>query len=584
MINEFRIYRIDNKKLDKTRTEKNILSIIKQWLWTEFKSIDEKDLIFKNLSNDIKYFTFAWVITDDKHEWPNRYNFLNLLWEKELFEEMKKSYIQVRTSILTIFKLSWNYFIVTYWNAFHSLPSELIDDEFWITLWKKLITDKWKIKSIYQSVITWDLESTYKSLKNNNKYNPMSDLTNLWKLTKWLNGLVNSKEIFHDIEELQTLHLWLDWNKWLKFNTQTIDKEIFKKVLKKINDIYNLDSPNSLKIPDLKKIKFKDKTYLKLIDTITNSINSWENNVYFSPDRFKEYIMHNPWSWDTIKKFKLYDNWNELEYDYDEYWMIDYVDIVKFIQDNNFTISNVSQLSINWIKIEDSNWDERWIKKYPKLLNCLIGELVYKWELYLFEWETFYKPNTDFKSIVTSTFDEKLEKLTITDDDFLHNWDINNSITIWHHEEDKFNRAHDKRLESHIWIDNIFCLDRWVDRTNQYKWIEICDLIKKDNNLHYFIHVKKVAWADTRILFSQWRVWFSIMLDESKDVSKHLRDKTWLNSITKKMLDDKNFSIVYAIKKKESNIFTLYAKYDFINTLEFFHNKWIDDIKFYEIK
>ena len=70
--------------------------------------------------------------------------------------------------------------------------------------------------------------------------------------------------------------------------------------------------------------------------------------------------------------------------------------------------------------------------------------------------------------------------------------------------------------------------------------------------------------SDIKIIFR------TIMLLFSNEEYKVVIDKITNN---KNIFLNREFIVVYAIKKSTRNTFTLYAKYDFISTLEYFHEK-----------
>ncbi len=591
-MNEFRIYKLDNNKLynyDENWnkldfwTEEILLKNINDNLWNEFKKI-EWIINFKDLKewSWFKIYTFSWIKIDTEHEWPNWLNFLNLVWEDDKKIDISKEYINVKLWILSVFKINWSFYIITYWNWFHSIPTYIIDEEFWINLTKKFITKNWQVKSINQSVIKWDLESTYKSLKTASKYNPMEDITNLWKKTKWLKWVWNSIAIFEDIKELQSLHLSLEWNKWIKINIWNvvwIDQDLFIKILKKVNYFDNRDDlVDTYSLPDLDKIKSDSQIYITLKNKIIHNLTE-NNDVYFSPDLFNSYIFQ--WeSWYSIFSFTVNEGENKFNFNQNDNWIFENLDLLKYLKNSWFNFNNLDYIRFSKIKYI-KNWEIEDINKKPKLLYFLQWE-VQEWDdTYLFEWENIYKPNDDFKWLVINDFDNKITNLFMQSW-FLHNWSITNSITEWRYNEEKFNRAHDKNIESSYWIDGFYCFDKWVNMTYWFDWIEICDLIKSDSDNLYFIHVKESHWANLRVLFSQWRVWTDKILLDPANTVKHIRDNSSL-TITSTKIKNKNFNIVYAIKNpKTTDIFTLYAKFDFISTLEHFYQKWIN-IKLYLI-
>lgn len=592
-INEFRIYKLDNDKLYNYDddwnmldfwTDEKLLKIINDNLWNEFNKIDWS-INFKDLRewSWIKVYTFSWIKKDPEHEWPNWLNFLNMVWEDDKKDAISNEYINVKLWILSVFKINGSYYIITYWNWFHSIPTYIIDEEFWITLAKKFITKDWKVKSINQSVIKWDLESTYKSLKTTSKYNPMEDITNLWKKTKWLNWVWNSYAIFEDIEELKALHLSLEWNKWIKINVWNViwvNQDLFIKILKKVNYFDNRNFPNSYPLPDLDKIKKNSQLYITLKNKIIQKLsNNYE--VYFSPDLFNSYIFQ--WEiWYSIFSFSISEGENIFNFNQNNYWTFENLDLLFELRNIWFNFNNLDSISFSKIKYIKF-WETYDIHKRPKLLSFLQWEIQEWSDIYLFEWENIYKPNDDFRWLVINDFDNKITNLYLPNW-FLHNWDITNSITIWRYNEEKFNRAHDKNIESIYWKDNFYCFDKWVNMTYGLDWIEICDLIKSDSDNLYFIHIKETHWANLRVLFSQWRVWTDKILLDSSKTAKHIRDNSSL-VINATKIKNKNFNIVYAIKNpKRTDVFTLYAKFDFISTLEHFHQKWINNIKIYFIQ
>lgn len=578
LISYFRIYKIDNSLCTFNLKNNEILNYINTFISNELKETDLSKLAFKKVNTKIEYFSFSWVITENKKDnWinlPEWFNFLLLFWEKEKYKDIEKKYIRVKSSILSVFRVSWNLYIVTFWNWFHSIPREILESDFWIELWKKMITRDWKIKSIYQSVIKWDLENTFKSLKRNNKYDPMLDPTNLWKITKWLNWFADTKLLFHDIPSLQFLNIWLEWNEWIKFHVWKIDKDILLKIIKKIDDTSKIKVTNALKIPDLKKINNNDKLYLEIIDEISKV-----KDFYFSAYLLNKYIFwDNSVSWRIIS-FDIIESWKRFSYSEQKFWVLENFDLIYELNKHNYALTNLTQVRFTKIIIEnDTQWEKReslWVS--PNLLNCISGEIEVNKELYLYEWTNIYLPNKDFKDIVVTNFDSKIDKYTIKDEKlnkFLLDWDL-----VKETKESEYNKKHDKNLDIVNWIVDNYCFDKWVSKVYWYwKWneIEICDLLKKNKSKHYFIHVKKTGWANIRELFSQWRVSTSLIIDEVDWIRKHIFKHAKIK-INRNIFLNREFVIVFAIKKCTKTVFTLYAKYDFISTLEYFHDKWMDN-------
>lgn len=213
-INEFKIFRIDSNKLfdfDDNWVKVSwkwddtiILNYIKSNLKKEFydtvsRKLEFKELIYKKKLSKIFTFTFAWT-KQDESILPDWFNFFDIVSEPELKAQMISDFINVKASILSVLKYDNHYYIITFWNWHHSFSGlEIIDDDYWIILWKRLITKTWKTRWISQSVIQWDLESTYKTIKNSVNYDSMTDLSNLWKVTKGLSWLVNSKNVLKKI-------------------------------------------------------------------------------------------------------------------------------------------------------------------------------------------------------------------------------------------------------------------------------------------------------------------------------------------------------------------------------------------------
>lgn len=563
-ISYFRIYKIDNSLCTFNLKNNEILNYINSYIWKELKENDSSNLVFKKISPEIEYFSFSWINIEKSGILPKWFNFLLLFWEKNKYDDLKNQYEKIKSSILSVFRIKWNFYLITFWNWFHSIPREIIDTDFWIELWKKMITKNWKIKSIYQWVIKWDLETTFKSLKTINNYNPILDPTNLWKITKWLNWLVNTTEIFHNDKDLQKLKISLEWKEWIMFSIWKIDKNILLKIIIKIDEIYKVDEdvPNSLKIPNLKKIKDANKLN-EIIDEIVKS-----KNFYFSSYLFKKYIFWDNQDLWRIISFDVIENNNRFSFLEKKFWVFEDLDLIYELKKENFILDNLNNVIFTKIKIEYDD-DEKNLNYKPSLLNFISWEIDVNNDTYLYEWKNIYLPDKDFKYIVNSEFNLKINKITLKDnwnDKFLLDWDLQKE------KEKDFNAKH-------IWKTDFYCFDKWVNKKYWYwKWreIEIFDLLKKEKNKYYFIHVKKTWWADLRELFSQWRVSTSLIIDEPDWIKKHIEKNTNLK-IDKKIFEKREFNVVYAIKEYKENTFTLYAKYDFISTLEFFHEKWMDN-------
>lgn len=610
-INEFRILKIDNNKLynfDENWNkiswmwdDKTILNYIKSSLKNEFYDIIWRKLEFKDLNYGIKWkklskiltFTFAWTKKDDSL-FPDWFNFLDIVSEDNLKKQMVSDFINIKSSILSVLKYDDNYYIISFWNWHHSFSwLEIIDEDYWIILWKRLITKEWKTRWISQSVIQWDLESTYKTIKNSVNYDSMSDLSNLWKVTKWLSWLVNSEQVFEKNPILKKLHVNIESNKWIKFKfTQAIDQRIFILFFKWIHKVYkdNNDS-NSYKLPDLQKIDNKSDKHLNIKNAILNNIVN-TSNIYFSYDLFYNYLFDNR-QWNEIISFEIKSWEDKIIYNLENNWPLYNLNFFDFLKNNWFNFSNINYAVFSKIVFYDNNLDKFDTRKLPKLSNLLQWEIEYRGVTYLFQWESIFKPNSDFKALVESEFNDKIKKYTINDTNFMYSWSVNWYIKNKKYEEDWYNLAHDKALMldynkkdsscTHIWKDYFYCLDKWVDMTYWIDGIEVCDLIKYDWKELYFIHVKKSHWSSLRNLFSQGKVWTLKILNNIPEAIKHIKVKKSV-TIKQHLLDLKKFHIVYAIKNsKTTPPFTLYAQYDFIWIVEYLHQKWIDNINIYMI-
>lgn len=569
-VNYFRLY-----LLNKNTTTGNVLLNIKQYLWDEFYK--PNNLNFKDLGNWFQIFTFSWTKKYDNKK-PEWFSFLNIIWEDKIRDEMDNDFISVKSSILSILSYKWDYYAISYWNAFHTLIW-LVDEEFWIEFAKKLITKDGKIKSINQSVIKWDLESTYKSMKNNSNYIAMYDRSNLWKKLKgvkwtWYSGVFTNK-IFKKI------NLWLEGNKWIKislWNIDWLDLNLFIGILKEIIDIYNNKSIIPYRIPDLKKIT-NDSEIIDIRNCLINSISSLtknntsslRENMYFSTFLFINFILDGkPW---YIESFELVNWTKSVFFDVKNNWDFEDLDFFKFLEDNNVNFSNISDFHFTKIKYYSiESGSSLNTRKKPRVLNFIQWEIEFKKQLYLFEWSNFYKPNYDFKELVKEEFSNKLSKILLPNT-FMNKW------IRW--AEKDYNLEQSK-------VKGFYCFDKWVSPKYWLDWIELCDLLKYDWKDLYFIHVKKSHWADLRILFSQWRVWTDkIIEDYAKSYSHFLHN--WDNGLKNidTLIKTNNFNLVYAIKDSEwrtiQQSFTLYAQYDFIATLEYFYSKWIDNVKIFNL-
>ncbi|MGE4443457.1 MAG: DUF6119 family protein [Candidatus Altimarinota bacterium] len=402
------------------------------------------------------------------------------------------------------------------------------------------------------------------------------------------------KKCFKKNKLLKELHINIEVNKGIKFKfSQTIDQYRFILFFKQIHKIYQHGNDiNSYELPDLQKIENNSDKYLNIKNAILNNLANIDN-IYFSYDLFYSYLFTNR-EGNEIISFEMKSGEDKIFYNLEDNGPLYNLNFIDFLKNNGFNLLNANYAIFSKIIFRDAKGEKNETKRLPKLSNLLQGEIEYRGTTYLFQGNSIFRPNSDFKILVEREFNDKIKKYTINDTSFMYPWSVNLHIKNKKYEEDGYNFAHDNILMldynktdltcTHLGKEHFYCLDKGVDMSYGLDGIELCDLIKYNKKELYFIHVKKSHGSSLRNLFSQGKVGTLKILNNIPDTIKHIKAKKKIN-IKQSLIDSKNFHLVYAIKNsKATPPFTLYAQYDFIGIVEYLHQKGIDNIKIFMIK
>jgi hypothetical protein len=510
---------------------------------------------------------------------PNWKDFLKWSWlineakSKEILKYVSEKWWN--ESFVFIFSNSINTYFVTWWQ-WHNVISLFIQDDFWMDILSRLITeDEHILRAVKEKYLVWWILWSSKFFRKN--YNFLEN-ESFWKIYNELKANLD--------KDIIKKYFW--FNAWdlncIATNSFTLNKYLdFNELFYILNWCENIikDLPPKIIFNSVEKI-IKNRnsdllTYLQnwLIEKIK------QEDHYLCHDDFEKYLSE-------AKKYKIY--WDT------------YLETLEFYELER--ISNILNKILG-------DW------KYPdiifnKILNLSIvsydenDEILTEWKLInhiIWEYELLDKEFEKINEYRTRRAEKKISWKSyffidwnwfIIKDKFLEDLDnkcwrfINNNYVNWilHKKWEVIEKTNWKWKKyktfienqfnsSFFWENNFIVLDKVI--VNE---IEICDILKYDSDNLYLIHVKK--WFDqnirdltNQIFISSSRILhdkangFSLIWDLYDEIiSKKTSTDTYFKSVWNQ-IDESKFPKSEFIKLFNKNIIYVLA----------FMDEWNRDIK-----
>ncbi|MCK9610897.1 MAG: TIGR04141 family sporadically distributed protein [Candidatus Cloacimonas sp.] len=410
------------------------------------------------------YVLFFQLPEEKEVKWFNVFNGLNLDLKDFNYEAPKVKY----SGFILLINLEKRTYACTGGLGFHALTKIYnIEPRFGLKIAKKIIIPL-QLKGLVQKDAGGMLNSLDRVFKPG--YLPIGDFENLHRVITNLRASAKKDESTIMDQDFEIGHS-IKAGDSLNVSGQKDFKGILS-FIERVDSIYNRKCEDTLEIPEMLYVnpKFEKELISKLEYELCEAIkkNKIENlfiddmEIGFLPDRINSYKIH------CGKKAR---------------------DDIKTVSDVFIEASELlnNDNDINKIQIEFDVDDDIYNLNKKKLRYYICGDITYQGITYFTISNRWYRADEKFVEQLDSLINEitclSCEKL---------------ELPLWgkNYKEDDYIKE--------LYNDKYTILHRHlIHPSNGYDKIELCDIMKKDNDVFYWINIKHASGAKLRELFSQ---------------------------------------------------------------------------------
>lgn len=479
--------------------------------------------VFINKDTQPNYAIFFLLAEEQSVNWYNIFSKTEIDLSKFSGEAPKVKH----SGFIFITNVNKNSYACTGGLGFHALNREYrIEPRFGITIAKKILLPT-QLKGLVQKDSSGILNSLDRVFKGS--YNPIGDIENLHRVLTHIRASAppNEKKILDsDIEIGKSIRAGDSLN-------VTGQKDLVELItfIDHVDGIWNRDSDNTLEIPELEYLNPKhEQDFIdKLNDALCTKIKVKDNLSDLFIDDMDIGLLT-----DRISKFTLKHGRNSID-------VLTPEEVFNTITQLLTNKVSLESISISF-EIEDGVYD----KKPQRVRNYICGDIEYDNQTYFLISNRWYRANENF----IEKINEQINEIKFVDSDSINlpQWD---------------DKCSDEDYYINTLCSNSFTVlhKHLIHPENDANKIELCDLLLKQGEDFYWLHIKHNSGAALRELFSQGYVSARLFRDDTlfKDkVVNAKMDKAPNHTISKE--DESLLSELNGIHNRQIHV--TYAIYD----------------------